>query len=458
MTAPPDLVFTNFSLASPEAGKTFAGASIRMSEGLVVELSTDPSRPVAASANSKTVNLRGKYICPGLIDCHVHMAATPGSFVYKNMFDIHPSTHAYRTTFVVKEMLLRGYTTARDCGGADAALRDAIAEGLLPGPRLFIAGKALSQTGGHGDGRAPHEQQDVTLACCGGHQPALARVVDGVPACLHAARDELRQGANFLKIMCGGGLASLSDPLDMIQFTAEEIQAITTTAANMHTYVTAHAYTPKAIRHAVDNGVMGIEHGNFIDNDTARLCAEKGVIITPTLITYQAGLRPPFDHFYTDDQKRKARQILNVGLNSLKVCKEAGVMMCYGTDLLGGTNFWQNEEFSVRSAVLSPVEILRSATTNAAKLLMHEGKLGTLQAGAFADLLILSDDPLENISVLDQVDRTLLAIIKDGRVVSSCLEEVTIDPLYQYYLREQPDHGKAKEREALTDQDWVVIP
>ncbi|BAE58047.1 unnamed protein product [Aspergillus oryzae RIB40] len=343
------------------------------------------------------------------------------------MFAASPNTIAYRTTYVARNMLLRGFTTARDTGGADAALRDAIAEGLLSGPRLFIAGKALSQTGGHGDLRAPYQGDEHK--CCGGHSPALARICNGVPACLEAVRDELRQGANFIKIMCGGGVATPTDALDMLQFTAEEIQAITTTAAYSKTYVTAHAYNAEAIRHAVDNGVRGIEHGNFIDPETARYCKEKGVVFTPTLITYQGMTEPPFDNFLDEFSQAKNLEVLASGLQALEILRDAGITMCYGSDLLAGLHTLQNREFSIRSAVLSPLEILQSATINAATLVGMEGKLGCIKEGAIADFLILNANPLEDITILDHVDKSLMAIAKEGRIVSSKIADLSVDPL-----------------------------
>lgn len=299
---------------------------------------------------------------------------------------------------------------------------------MLPGPRLFIAGKALSQTGGHGDNRASY--QDTDLKCCGGYQLGLSRVCDGVPECLTAARDELRKGANFLKIMCGGGVASPSDPLNMLQFTAEEIQAITKTAANLNTYVTAHTYTSKAIRHAVDNGIMGIEHGNFVDLETAKYCAAKGVIFTPTLITYHGMSTPPFGSFLDEAGRAKNKEVLASGVEALKICSETGVKLCYGSDLLSGMHVLQNGEFSLRSKVLSAAHILRSATVNAAKLLCMEGKQGAICNGAIADLLILDENLLEDITVLDRMSSKLLGIIKDGRVVASKIAELKVDPLY----------------------------
>ncbi|GAB1192120.1 hypothetical protein APSETT444_001304 [Aspergillus pseudonomiae] len=433
---PPDITLININVIDVEAGRVIPNCSVHVHNGLIARimpassLSRSSEAPFTTGPRTKTkfINMRNQYLCPGLIDCHVHLTATPGSTSFRDIFAASSNTIAYRTTHVARSMLLRGFTTARDTGGADAALRDAIAEGLLPGPRLFIAGKALSQTGGHGDLRAPYQNDEHK--CCGGHSPALARVCNGVPACLEAVRDELRQGANFIKIMCGGGVATPTDALDMLQFTAEEIRAITTTAAYSKTYVTAHAYTTQAIRHAVDNGVRGIEHGNFIDPETARYCKEKGVVVTPTLITYQGMTEPPFDHFLDEFSQAKNRDVLAGGLEALEILRDAGITMCYGSDLLAGLHTLQNREFSIRSAVLSPLEILQSATINAAKLVGMEGKLGCIKEGAIADFLILNANPLEDITVLDHVQKSLVAIAKDGRIVTSRVPELTVDPLY----------------------------
>lgn len=423
-----DTVFTNCSLVDPESGTVKDGASFRVTNGLIHDVKATGRSDTNAA---QSINLNGKFVCPGLIDCHVHLTATPGTLQIKELYSAAPSTIAFRTAFVARQMLLRGFTTARDTGGADAGLRDSIAEGLIHGPRLFIAGKALSQTGGHGDLRHPYE--DETQKCCGGHTPALARICDGVPQCLEAARDELRQGANFLKIMCGGGVATPSDPLGMLQFTEEEIRAITTTANYLGTYVTAHAYTNKAIRHAVDNGVRGIEHANFIDLETARYCVDKGVVFTPTLVTYETMTKPPFDKWLDESRQAKLKEVMGSGLQSLKILKEAGAMICYGSDLLGGMHVAQNGEFSIRAGALEAKEILQSATVNAAKYLKMQGKLGVVKDGAIADFLVLEKNPLEDITILDKMSENLLCIVKDGRVVASKLFEMKVDGLYKSF-------------------------
>jgi imidazolonepropionase-like amidohydrolase len=426
-TQPPSVWFINANIVDVKKGEIMKAKSVRISKGKVVQL--DNVGNETSGGNEVVVDLGGQYfLCPGLIDCHVHLTANSGQATMRDLFAAHPNAIAYRTAWNAKQMLLRGFTTVRDTAGADSALRDAITEGLVHGPRLFIAGKALSQTGGHGDLRAVYQGDESK--CCGGHTPGLGRICDGVPACLEAARDELRKGADFLKIMVGGGVASPSDPLDMLQFTAEEIQAITTTARQMGKYVTAHAYTVDAIRHAIDNGVMGIEHGNFIDRETAKLCAEKGVTITPTLVTYKAMSEPPYEDFLPPDGQVKNKRVLDSGVRALNILHESGVQICFGTDLLAGMHALQNEEFSIRNEVLSAGDILRSAIVNAARLLSCELSLGQIAEGFFADLLILNKNPLEDITVLDRIKETCYGILKDGRVVVSRIGELKVDELY----------------------------
>ncbi|PYI00499.1 hypothetical protein BO78DRAFT_438539 [Aspergillus sclerotiicarbonarius CBS 121057] len=421
----PDITFINANVVDVEASAIIPNSSVRVQDGLITHVTTGDYNP---PADSTVVDLRGQYICPGLIDCHVHITATPGGTSLQDIYSASPTSLAHRAAYVAREMLLRGFTSARDTGGADAALRDAIAEGLIPGPRLFIAGQALSQTGGHGDFRANY--QGEAQKCCGGHWPSLARVCDGVPDCLTAVRDELRQGADFIKIMCGGGVATPSDGLDMLQFTAEEIQAITTTAAYSGKYVTAHAYTVGAIRHAVDNGVRGIEHGNFVDRETAQYCRDKGVTFTPTLVTYHGMTQPEFSPFLDDFSQRKNREVLNGGLDALTILRDAGVTFCFGSDLLAGLHPLQNQEFRIRSAVLTAGEILRSATVDAAKYVGMEGRLGCVTRGSIADLLILQANPLDDITILDHIEHSLVGLLKDGRVVTHKLDGLSVDPLY----------------------------
>ena len=217
-----------------------------------------------------------------------------------------------------------------------------------------------------------------------------------------------------------GGVASPYDPLDSIQFSMAEVTAAVEEAHAFGRYVCAHAYTPEAITRAANGGVRTIEHGNLIDEATAKLMAVKGAYLTPTLVTYEAMASKDFGSFLPPSIAAKNLQVLEAGLQSIKVADEAGVTMCYGTDLLGPLQVKQNDGFRLlQQAGQSPLKILQSATINAARMLRHEEQMGRIKDGYFADLLILNANPLEDIEVLCKPEKHLLAVIKDGRVVES---------------------------------------
>ncbi|OLN98008.1 hypothetical protein CCHL11_06859 [Colletotrichum chlorophyti] len=408
----------NSKVIDPVDGKVTENETVALAGGKIVSVEAGHLEETTLEVRPENViDLQGKYVCPGLIDCHVHIAVVPGAASLASYRDMTETKSLIRQPSVLKSMLHRGFTTVRDCGGASLAMKEAIEEGIHPGPRLFISGKALSQTGGHGDMRGRHD----TVPCCGGAVSGISRIVDGVPDCYRVARDELRQGADFIKIMGGGGAASPTDRIDQLQFSDEEIKAIVTVANNAKTYVTSHCYTTEAVRQAIEQGVRGIEHGNLIDLETAKLMAKTGTFLTPTLVTHAVSRDL---HFLDAEGEAKVTTVLNRGLETLKMASEAGVTVCFGTDLLGPSHFAQSKEFSIRSQVQSPVQILQSATINAAKLLRQEDKLGQVKEGFLADLLILDCNPLEDITVLDRSAETILAIVKDGRVLSSQLSSM----------------------------------
>ncbi|ROW03909.1 hypothetical protein VPNG_07227 [Cytospora leucostoma] len=421
-----EYVFVNINIVDPVEGKILPGRTVHIANGKVVstELSTTLDYMHSTGERAIFIDSVGKYLCPGLIDAHVHLYSVPGSADLNSSMATPAAVSYFRQPFQCKAMLERGYTTARDCGGATLALKEAIAEGVFPGPRLFIAGQALSQTGGHGDRRLAHESAAGT-GCC--EQEGLSTVVDGVPSVLQAARNQFRQGADFLKIMVGGGVASPTDKLTNVQFTAEEIRAATDVASSYDTFATAHAYTPKAIRRAIENGVRGIEHGNFIDADTARFMADHGVYLTPTLVTYQAMADPKYAAFLPRENQEKNKQVLEQGLQSIKIAHDAGVKLCLGSDLLSLLGVEQLKEFGLRAGVLGSAEVLRHATVNPAKMLGQEDRLGRVKEGFLADLLVLNGNPLEDITILERPDEHLLAVIKEGRVYSSRWSKLPVD-------------------------------
>lgn len=405
-------VFTNAQVVDPAKGRIIPKQTVKLSGGLIESIGDTSSS--AHVTGDVVVDLDGKFLCPGLIDCHVHIFSVAGDDnLMGGGFGPDPTVSYFRQPYLCGQMLSRGFTTIRDTGGATLSLKEALADDVFPGPRLFICNKTISQTGGHGDGRTVHEH------CGCAANSAIAVVVDGVPACIQATREQLRTGGDFIKMMASGGVASPTDRLDNTQFTAAEVQAITEVARSYNTWVTAHAYTPKAIRHAVDNGVMGIEHGNFIDKETAEYMAERGVWLTPTLVTYDAMGSDKYAGFLPPVSAKKNQEVLKMGLESLRIADEAGVTICHGSDLLGPMQAEQSREFGIRASVLSSETVLRGATVNAAKMLRQEEFLGQVREGFAADLLVLNGNPLKDVSILDDAEKSVLAVMKNGRVYTS---------------------------------------
>lgn len=425
---PQSYIFKNINIVDPITGTILPRRNVHLANGKITSI-TNTLQDALAPLPQDTLSIdgTGKFISPGLIDAHVHLTSVPGEADLRSAMSVPSTVSLLRQPFQAQAMLARGYTTVRDCGGASLALKEAIADGVFPGPRLFIAGHALSQTGGHGDRRGPYEQQGAAGVCCAGELAGLSEVVDGEPEVLRAAREQLRQGADFLKLMVGGGVASPTDRLGSTQFTDGEIRAATGVAAASETFATAHAYTSRAIRRAVENGVRGIEHGNFVDEETAKFMAERGVYLTPTLIAYKAMADPKYAAFLPVESREKNEMVLKEGLASLRIAHEAGVTMCLGSDLLSFLGVEQLGEFGLRAQVLASEEVLRHATVNPAKMLGQEGRLGQVGEDFVADVLVLNANPLEDITVFERPDEHLLAVIKEGRVYNSWWSKLPVD-------------------------------
>jgi imidazolonepropionase-like amidohydrolase len=378
---------------------------------MIAEVSDRPIRDKQA----RRIDLRGKTLMPGLIDCHVHViaalldlgrnAALPDALV------------AYHAARIMKDMLNRGFTTVRDLGGATHALVEALEQGLIVGPRLVICGKALSQTGGHSDFRGRYDSRDADYQTR--RLGTMGRICDGVDACRQAARDELRQGATFVKIMANGGVASPTDPIAFLGFSRDEITAMVEEARNAQTYVAAHLYTDEAIARAVECGVRSVEHANLIEPPTARLMRERGAIACPTLVAYEALKNEGESLGFPPESVAKIDDVRIRSPRSLEILLEAGVTMAYGTDLLGGLHRHQSEEFVIRGRVLKPIEVIRSTTCHAAELIGMVGKIGVITPGAFGDLVVVDGDPLRDLSLLTEQGRHLPAIVKDGQFIKN---------------------------------------
>ncbi|WBW73586.1 amidohydrolase [Schizosaccharomyces osmophilus] len=417
-------VFTHANLVDVAEQRIIEDANIYVINGIIRhvisfrESSSDKKSELDDTEDYKVVDLEGKFVCPGFIDAHIHIVAVPGEANLKSALSLPFPDVILRYHNLCKQILEKGFTAVRDCGGAEGFIRNAIEEDIIHGPRLFFAGNALSQTGGHGDFRDPKTNTPHEDACaCQSNAPAT--ICDGADECLKAARNQLRKGADFIKIMAGGGVASESDKLSSVQFSPQEIQAIVLAANNHGTYVTAHAYTPQAIRQCVDNGVRGIEHGNLIDESTAKYMASRDAYLTPTLVTYKAMASNQLSNFLPENSRKKNEDVLESGIKSLAIARDVGVNICYGSDLLGPLHAVQTKEFVLRSSVCTPGEILQQATINPAKLFGMENELGQIKAGFYADLLVFNGNPLEDISILDSPERYLLVVMKGGRIYKS---------------------------------------
>ncbi|WP_394731203.1 amidohydrolase family protein [Altererythrobacter sp. GH1-8] len=360
-----------------------------------------------------------RYVLPGLIDCHVHPFLADANFA--RLGEVPPTLMSARAGRILEGMLLRGFTTVRDAAGADWGIKQAVEDGLIAGPRLFIAGRALSQTGGHGDFRSLTDDRDICHC-----QHALAftsRIADGIDGVRKAVREELRKGADQIKIMVSGGVSSPHDPLERNQYSPDEISVIVEEAQRRGTYVMAHAYGADAIRVALECGVRTIEHGNMIDEATAALAAEKEAFLVPTLVTYEVLADTAEENGWSASMMDKLSRVREAGLQSIRICREAGVKLGLGTDLLGDSFDHQSREFLIRGRVESPAQVLHSATRINAEILRREGELGVIKEAAIADLLVLERNPLEDLAVLQDQGRHMPAIIKDGSVVKSSLTE-----------------------------------
>ena len=396
--------------------RIFDGYDSELAEGRDVLIENDRIKEISdrqiRTQHAREIDVRGRVLMPGLIDCHVH--ACLSSMRIADLEEISPTLMAAQAAEILRGMLDRGFTTVRDTGGADWGLREAVERGLIAGPRLFISGRPLSQTGGHGDFR---RRDDESTACsCASALHLNFRVADGVPEVRKAARQELRRGANQIKVMISGGVASPHDPLHNCQYSSEELTAVVEEANAWNTYVLAHAYSPRAILHGLKCGVRTFEHANLIDRESASRVAEAGAYVVPTLITYSALAEQGRQSGLSAFTLGKLDEVRRSGLASLEVSRDAGVKLGFGTDLLGPSHEAQSREFLLRSEVLTPLEILRSATSTNAEILRCEGDLGTVAVGAKADLLVVDGNPLEDLGLLAEQGRHLSVILKDGRL------------------------------------------
>jgi imidazolonepropionase-like amidohydrolase len=419
---PSAILFRNARVFDGVKEEIWGPADVLVQGNKITKISTTPINP---DADTKVIDGAGRTLMPGLIDAHYHIMLAAMPMQVALTADL-----GYINLVAAKEAqatLMRGFTSIRDMGGPSFGLKRAIDQGLYPGPRIYPSGAMISQTSGHGDFRMPYEvPRTIGDPLSRVEQEGVAIIADGPDQVLMRAREQLMLGASQLKLMAGGGVASLYDPLDAVQYNPEEIHAAVEAAANWNTYVTVHAYTPAAIQMAIGAGVKCIEHGQLADETTVRLMAEKGVWWS---------LQP----FLADEDSNKqsnpasrAKQ-LEVGQgteNAYRLAKKYHIKTAWGTDILfsptGGVS--QDRQLTKLTRWYTPAEVFSMATSDNAQLLAlsgprnpYPGKLGVVEEGALADLLLVQGDPLANIKLIETPEASLVVIMKDGKIYKNLL-------------------------------------
>ncbi len=399
-----------------------APLNVLISGNIIQAIST---APIPVARDVEKINGGGRTLIPGLIDVHVHMVF--GALTMQDMMspDLSESLMLEKVSVSAEKMLMRGFTSVRDVGGPIFPLKSAIDGGKMTGPRIWPSGATISQTAGHGDFRTPAERSRRFFG-----EPSRAEqygatfIADGRDEVLTAVRENLRFGASQIKLMAGGGTSSAYDPVDVTQYTLDEMKAAVQAAEDWGTYVTVHAYTPKAVQRAIEAGVKCIEHGQLLDEKTLRLMARKKIWLS------LQNLRENTPEM--DPQRREKRKPVLEGQEKIwPMVKRFKVKLAWGTDFLfePDLNDQQNAFILRLQKWFTNAEILKIVTHDNALLLQlsglrspYPGKLGVIEEGALADLLLIDGNPLQDLSLVADPVKNLLVIIKDGRVYKNLLE------------------------------------
>lgn len=416
------ILFTNVHVFDGVSDQRIENANVLVEGNLIKTVSTE----TIDASEATVIDGGGRTLMPGLSDTHVHITWT--TLPQSAFLTALPEYNAIHSTVDAKNMLMRGFTSVRDMGGSSFGLKQAIDQGLIPGPRIYPSGGPLSQTAGHGDFRFPNQ----THPRFGGDLPPLYQsgagyIVDGVPQVLAAARENLRHGASHIKLMAGGGYASPADPLLGNQFNFDEIKAAVDTAADWGTYVTIHSYHPESINRAIDAGIKDVGHGQLLDKKTLKRMAEEGVYLSTQPFTVCS--EPQLDDF----SNSKLAQVCKGTEQVYQWAKEIkGLKVTYGTDMFFLPSEAAEEQAKMMERLLpwyEPVEILRMATSTAGELLKlsgpmrdpyQEGSLGLIAEGNYGDLLLVDGNPLEDLGAVTDSDNIRI-IMKNGKIYKNTL-------------------------------------
>ena len=423
-TQPTGVLFENVRIFDGTAKKLSAPANVLVVGNLIHTISTQPITAPAGTTLTRVAG-GGRTLMPGLIDNHVHVLLSTTSQAELLDPKITPEMLQERATAEAGRMLLRGFTAVRDMGGPMLTARPAIDKGELPGPRIYPSGAMVSQTSGHGDSRLPHERSRRFFGeVSRGEQLGANFIADGRDEVLTATRENLRAGATQIKVMAGGGAASAYDPLDVTQYTLDEMKAAVEAAEDWGTYVTVHAYTVRAVRRAIEAGVKSIEHGQLLDEPTMKLLAKKGIWLSLQALDEA----PPSAPAAT---RAKKHTVVEGTDNAFKWAKKHGVKLAWGTDFLfdPAQNVKQNADILKLKQWMTPAEILKLVTHDNAQLLAlsgprnpYQGKLGVVREGALADLLLVDGDPIANLDLIGDPAKNFVVIMKDGKAYKNSLQ------------------------------------
>jgi imidazolonepropionase-like amidohydrolase len=407
-------VLTNAFLIDCTGKEPIEGAAVVVEAARIVDvISSGRVGPLPGPV--ETLDLGGRTLMPGLTDAHVHVYAADGNTAEQHR-QHPPSLLVAKALRRMEQALMQGFTTVRDAGGADYGLREAVASGLYPGPRMLVSGRVLSQTGGHGDKRRRAEWT-APVDCCLGMVGVIA---DGPDEVRRAAREQLRHDVDQIKVMASGGAMSPGDELDTTQYTIDEMRAAVEEARAVGKYVLAHAYSPSAVRAAVQAGVRSIEHGNLIDAAVAKEIKKAGAFLVPTMVTYEAIWREGKSYGVTEHQIQKINMARERSVEGLGHAYRAGCKIASGSDLLGDMQSQRNVEFELKGQVMKPMEVLLSATRVNAELFRMEHAIGTVEPGKYADLIAIKVNPLKDLRVFQNLDNLHL-IMKGGVIYKHAL-------------------------------------
>jgi len=414
-------LFTNALLIDGTGQPAVRGASVLV-EGQTIK--TVSYGPQEVPLEVPRFDLGGRALLPGLIDAHVHVVITLDVAKLLSGGGFPPAViHAIQIKNALEKTLAAGFTTVRDAGGATQELREAVEQGYINGPRLLLSCGVLSQTGGHGDFTSSRGSSGYGMASWGIGAPSA--VCDGVPDVIKAARQQLKNGADWIKVMAGGGVMSPHDPLEAVQFTQDELRAVVDVAKSAGKEVMAHCHSPAAIRHAVLAGVRSIEHGTFMTDDLVDLMAERDCALIPTLTVMNAFDPEGGGADLPEIQKKKmAEAIARAGASMrLALANRDKMQVGSGTDAFGGAMQGKNgEELVWKTRMgLSPMDAIVSATKVNAEIFSLADKLGTIAEGKWADMIVIDGNPLEDVQLFAQPDKVVM-VMKEGRVVKDLLD------------------------------------